>query len=212
MVARRCWWHSGLVGGTQAHKIHAGPAAVSNSRPQQPMGQLPSDIDPLLSSEEFRKLQLEVERLGEKGCGRTGLCHVSVCHGQCWEWEPSHRLSTRESLSRHGGCEEKSHLAHPTPSSPNPVSLIHSIPSPSSPLSRLPQSHPSISPSSSPSICDQAVTPSTRSSARSGRRMWCNGWGARRTRRRNAQPRSARWAPRDVMGEGMGGHVLSLRQ
>ena len=57
-----------LPSSPQASKIHSGPGQDYNKK-QTPVlvgrEQASTELDPLLSSEEFKKLQLEVERLGE---------------------------------------------------------------------------------------------------------------------------------------------------
>ena len=53
----------------QASKIHSGPGQDNNKKPSPVYvghDQAATELDPLLSSEEFKKLQLEVERLGER--------------------------------------------------------------------------------------------------------------------------------------------------
>ena len=59
----------------QASKVHSAPP-ISASLPRKPEPQPGDDIDTLLSPEEFKKLQLEVERLGAWEC-RAPWC-------PCW--------------------------------------------------------------------------------------------------------------------------------
>ena len=67
IVFRVAFFITGAPAFAQASKVHSAPP-ISASLPRKPEPQPGDDIDTLLSPEEFKKLQLEVERLGEWEC------------------------------------------------------------------------------------------------------------------------------------------------